>query len=178
MKHQSNSAVFDEISDARPVDEVSQSGFTLIETTVALVIILIALLGVFYTFTYAILYNAGNATRAQCLVTLQQEVELIRAAKFTPGNVDNNTPLSASCRTDGLRDLTGGVKTPCEVAAPNGGVFRVDTTVDDDPFTDGIQVDATSTIKEITISVNLAAPSPGWQTAVPATVILRRTRGN
>ena len=34
-----------------------QSGFTLIEVAVAMVIILVALLGVVFTFTYAITYN-------------------------------------------------------------------------------------------------------------------------
>lgn len=179
MRHQHKTTVFDDASDTELRRPHDQSGFTLVETTVALVIILVAMLGVFYSFTYAILYNAGNATRAQCLATMQQEVELMRAAKFTPTQVDSSTPVSGNCRTDGLRDLTGGVKTPCKITLPNnGGAFRVETTVDDDPFTTGTQVDAASTMKEITITVRLDSPSPGWQTAIPATVILRRTRGN
>jgi prepilin-type N-terminal cleavage/methylation domain-containing protein len=179
MRHQHKNTVFDETDDVEVLKSPNQSGFTLVETTVALVIILVAMLGVFYSFTYAILYNAGNATRAQCLATMQQEVELMRAAKFTPNQADNYTPASGNCRTDGLRDLTGGVKTPCKIVLPNnGGAFRVETTVDDDPFTTGIQVDATTTLKEVTITVRLDSPSPGWQTAIPATVILRRTRGN
>lgn len=178
MRNQSLNTTVTETGNSEMPVSSSQSGFTLIETMVALVIVLVALLGVFYSFTYAILYNAGNATRTQCLATMQQEVELIRAAKFTPTQTDNSAPTSTACRTDGLRDLTGGVKTPCRVQAPNGGDFRVETTVDDDPFTTGVQVDPTTTMKEITITVRLDSPSPGWQTAVPATVILRRTRGN
>jgi prepilin-type N-terminal cleavage/methylation domain-containing protein len=178
MRNRSINTVFEETGTAKMPVSYVQSGFTLVETMVALVIVLVALLGVFYSFTYAILYNAGNATRTQCLATMQQEVEQIRAAKFTPTQTDSYAPSGANCRTDGLRDLTGGVKTACRIQAPNGGDFRVETTVDDDPFTTGVQVDATSTMKEITITVRLDSPSPGWQTAVPATVILRRTRGN
>ena len=142
----------------------SDSGFTLIETSIALVIIMIGLLGVFYAITFSILYNSGNAMRAQTLATLQQEVEQLRSKKFTPGVIDT--------------DLSGGVKPIRTVAAPNGGNFTVARSVDDDPFTDGIQIDATSGIKEITVTVRLASPAPGWQTAVPATIVMRRTRGN
>src|SRR5215213_8520026 len=78
------------------VDKVK--GFTLIEVVIALIIIMIALLGVFSVFTYAITYNAGNKARAQALAILQQEVERYRAAKFngvpetddfTPGDPDD-----------------------------------------------------------------------------------------
>ena len=51
--------------------------------------------------------------------------------------------------------------------------------VDNDPFTAGIQDETTFTsLKEISITAQLASPSPGWQTAVPATVVLRRVKAN
>ena len=50
-----------------------EAGFTLIETTIAMVIILIAMLGVAFSLTYAINYNTGNASRAKCLAVLQQQ---------------------------------------------------------------------------------------------------------
>ena len=144
-----------------------EKGFTLIETTCALVIILISLLGVAFSFTYAITYNAGNQSRAQALALLQQEVEQIRAAKFTPTVTDST--------------LTGGVKASRSVLSPTGVHFTIQDTVDNDPFTAGVQDEATvpnPTLKEITITTRLEAPSPGWQTALPATVVLRRTRSN
>jgi type II secretory pathway pseudopilin PulG len=146
------------------LNERPESGFTLVEVVVAMVVLMIALLGVFGTFTYAINYNAGNNSRAQALAVLQQEVELLRSAKFTPTMVDT--------------DLQGGAKTPKTVTAANGNMFRVQVEVDDDPLTAGIQINTTKTIKEISITVSLANPTPGWQTSVPATVILRRVRGN
>lgn len=140
------------------------AGFTLIETVFALVIIMIALLGVAQAFTYAVLYNSGNAARSQSLAILQQEVELLRAAKWTSAGLD---PLLAS-----------GDAAPVYRNAPNGGTFRIDKRVDDDPFTDGVQNDPTSQLKEVTMTVSVAYTVPGWQTAVPITMRMRRTRGN
>lgn len=142
----------------------SEKGFSLIEAMTAMVVFLIATLGVYTTFTYSVNYNAGNSSRAQALAILQQEVEQMRSAKFTPGKIDTV--------------LTGGVKTPKIVPAPDGNSYRIQTTVDDDPFTSGVQTDSTKTLKEITVTVSLDRPSPGWQTAVPATIVLRRVRGN
>jgi len=150
---------------AIPDAETSQTGFTLIEVSVALVIILIALLGVVFTFTYVVNYNAGNNARSQALAVLQQEVETLRAGKFTPTITDSS--------------LTGGVKTPRPVTSLGGTSFMINVSVDNDPFTDGVQDETVATtLKEIRVTASLAAPSPGWQMAVPATIILRRTRAN
>ena len=141
------------------------NGFSLVEVCVAMVIILVALLGVFFTFTYAITYNAGNNSRAQALAVLQEEVEKLRSYKFTPTVTDTQ--------------LQGGAKTPWTIVSPNGGTFSVTVEVDNDPFTAGLQDETTPTsIKEIKVSVKLDRPSPGWQAAVPAVVYLRRVRSN
>ena len=152
-------------SPPRSVD--GESGFTLIEAVCALVIILIALLGVAFAFTYSITYNAGNTSRSQALAVLQQEVEQLRAAKFTPTVTDSV--------------LTGGTKAPKTVTSPSGAQFVIEVFVDNDPTTTGIQTDATvpsPTLKEITVTATLTNPSPGWQVALPSTIILRRVRAN
>ena len=171
-------------------------GFTLVECVIALLIIMIALLGVFSVFTYAITYNAGNKARAQALAILQQEVERYRAAKFNGvPETDNFTPGDPD---DGRRDITGGRKADRTVTAPSGMAFTVRVSVDNAPFVantpdppnldipqneayqcsspQGDPVDCT--LKEITIEVRLAAPNPGWQTAIPVRTVLRRVRGN
>lgn len=145
----------------------AESGFSLVEVIIALLVFLIVLLGVFGTFVYAINFNAGNNARSQALTVLQQEAELIRSKKFTPSFVTSPDP-----------DLTGGAKTPKSVPSEDGNKFRVQVVVDDDPFTSGIQVNNSTTMKEITLTVTLESPTPGWQTAVPATLIMRRVRGN
>lgn len=162
---------------------LNNSGFSLIETIIAMFIITIALLGILQTINYSVVYNAGNATRAQALATMQQEVERLRSTKFTPSGVDNAAlPGDGTCRADAQRDITGGKKVPCSVQSPNGGTFLISTWVDDDPFLDNPldvpDIDAASRIKEITVEVRLLAPTPGWQAAVPARVVLRRTIGN
>lgn len=131
-----------------------------------MVIILIALLGVVTSFTYAITYNAGNNSRSQALAVLQEEVERLRSLKFTPGVTDPG--------------LAGGTHSPRTIPT-NGGNFTVRVFIDNDPATAGIQGDGdvpSPTIKEIDVLVQLEGPDLGWQTAVPARIILRRVRGN
>lgn len=146
----------------------NENGFSLVEVIIAMVILLIVLLGVFITFAYAVNYNAGNSSRSQALAVLQQEVEVMRSAKFTPEVTDTT--------------LTGGTKAPKSVTSGNGNKFIVTTNVDNDPSTPTIIEDDVAkpkpTIKEISVTVTFAAPTPGWQTAVPAKIILRRVRSN
>ena len=152
-----------------------EAGFSLIEVAVAMIVLLIALLGVFFTFTYAITYNAGNNSRTQALAVLQEEVERIRSLKWTPTSVDAG--------------LTGGTKTPRMITSPNGGTFSISNFVDNAPDVAGIQDETyqclspqgaviACSIKEIEIRVKLENPSPGWQSAVPATIVMRRVRAN
>jgi len=150
-----------------------QSGFSLVEVIIALLIFLIAVLGVFSTFTYAVSYNAGNNARSQALAVMQQEVELLRSAKFT--------------RTGTEAALLGGTKSLKPITSADGNKFSVKIVIDDDPFCPGIQPETAfcattsvlpSPIKEISVKVTLANPTPGWQIAVPAEIILRRVRAN
>jgi prepilin-type N-terminal cleavage/methylation domain-containing protein len=141
-----------------------QEGFSLIEVSIAMVVFLIAVLGVFISFAYAVSYNSGNSSRAQALALLQQKVEEMRSKRFVPTFTDDA--------------LTGGTKDPILLNGRDNNPYRIDIVVDDDPFTDGVQVDNTKLFKEISVTVRLEAPTPGWQTSVPATVILRRVRGN
>lgn len=141
----------------------NQAGFSLVEVIIALVILLIALLGVFYTFTYAVGYNSGNTQRSQALQILQQEAETIRAAKYSPYLIDYV--------------LIGGEKTPKVVTTADGNIYLVEIIIDDDPFTDGVQVDNTKTLKEITVTVTSENVVSLWQVSVPTKVVFRRARG-
>jgi prepilin-type N-terminal cleavage/methylation domain-containing protein len=141
-----------------------QLGFSLIEVSIAMVVFLIAVLGVFMSFAYAVSYNSGNSSRAQALALLQQKVEEMRSKRFVPTFMDN--------------DLKGGTKAPIILNGRDNNPYRIDIVVDDDPFTAGVQVDDTKLFKEISVTVRLEAPTPGWQSSVPATIILRRVRGN
>jgi len=130
-----------------------QRGFSLIETAIAMVIIMVAVLGIFGTITYAINYNAGNNSRAQTLAVLQQEVERLRSLKFTPGQ--DQLPAGNTTQTIVVNNTT----------------FNVRTIITNNDL-------VTPTLKDITVTASLSVLSPGWQTAVPATVELRRVRSN
>lgn len=141
-----------------------------------MLVIMIAFLGVFATFTYAIQYNAGNKSRSQALAVLQQEAETIRAAKYTSTGVPDAI-------------LVGGVKATRIVNHLNGRSFAVDISVDNDPSVTGVQGEShiclspqgaaiPCTIKEIEIEVTMARNNPGWQYSVPVRILLRRVRGN
>lgn len=139
-------------------------GFSLLEAVIALAIFLIVVLGAYTSITYAINYNTGNMSRSQALSVLQQEVELLRSAKYTPQIIDSL--------------LVGGVKVR-PINNLNGRSFVSTITVDDDPSTAVIDPpNPNATLKHITVTVVLASPSPGWQTAIPATVVFRRVRAN
>ncbi len=143
-------------------------GFSLIEVMIALVVLLISVLGVFAAFTFATTYNAGNSRRSQALSIFQQKIEAIRSAKFTP--TIYNDPL-----------LTGGTKTPETVTSDgDNSKYLVETIVDNDPFTAGVQStgDDTTKLKEITISVTPQSTNGSWVTAYKTRVVLRRARAN
>jgi len=160
------------LEENSPVKESvrTESGFTMIEVIIAMVILLVALLGVFMTISYAVNYNSGNSTRTKTLAVLQQEVERLRSAKFTPSLTDNlllGTAAAGVTRTVTVDNL----------------IFNITTIVDNDPATNGIQDEAArpsadTSFKELTVTARLASPSPGWQTAIPSTVILRRVKSN
>lgn len=150
-----------------------ESGFTLIETVIAMIVLLVAVLGVFLTVTYAINYNAGNSTRTKTLAVLQQEVERLRSAKFTPNGIAGTDPLLYG---------TSAAGTTRTVTVDNM-IFNITTVIDNDPATAGVQDESTvpstaTSFKEITITARLASPSPGWQTAIPSTVVMRRVKSN
>lgn len=141
-----------------------ESGFTIIEATVALTILTIVLLGVVGAITFAVKYNHGNNQRSQALAVLQQEVELYRSAKFTPTVTDTI--------------LSGGAKTDKPLTLANGSKFVVSVKIDDDPFTANVQTDATKTLKEVTVTVKPVTGQSSWVTSADATVIFRRVKAN
>lgn len=142
----------------------SQAGYSLVEVVIAMVVFQVVAIGIIVAFTYAVSFNAGNNSRAMAVAIMQAEVETVRAAKFTPNMVD--------------APLVGGVKATRIVTNAQGFRYRVNITVDDNTTTAGVQINTTTTMKEISVTVALDTPTPGWQTSVPATVTLRRTISN
>lgn len=149
-----------------------QKGFTIVEVIVASTILIILCVGVLTVFNQAIKLNRGNDIRMQALTVLQKQVELYRALKYQPVNPD---PL-----------LNGHVKqtTATGVASQDGTLFDVAVTIDNDPYTAGVQTATSSPavaevdckFKEITIEVTPHDAQAPWIQNLKTTVVFRRVR--
>ena len=128
----------------------TERGFTLVETSIALVILMVAGLGVASLFTFSIQYNTGGNDRALAISIAQQQVEQFRSVSFT------DPILAVSAATVLIPDTVS-----------NGRTYRVTKTVT------GSNNDAggNPTLKTITIRVD--PQSAGWA-GFP--VILRTVR--
>jgi len=122
-----------------------QAGFTLIETTVALVVMMIGGLGIAAVFTYAIKNNTGARDRAAAIAVAQQELERLR-----------NYPFDDAALT-----ATSGVTTASVTSAER--TYTVRTRI----------IDTTTTVKTIQIQVTPQNASNPWgQSSV--TVVAQR----
>src|SRR2546423_10176322 len=124
-------------SKNRPV--ANERGFTLIETTIAMMIMMVAGLGVASLFTYSIRYNTGGNDRAVALSVAQQQIEQFRSVPFT----------------DSILNVTSAtVLTPDTVS--NGRTYRVTKTVTGS----NNDVSGNPTLKTIIIQVD--PKGSGW----------------
>lgn len=144
-------------------------GFTLIETCISLVIMMIAGLGVVTLFTFAVTFNHGASDRARAAAIAQQRMEIIRNTDF-----DNLNAAFAAANTTVVQQGTN---------ATDVRRFDVSTTIVDD-----LVIDATPRRKTITVIVrpqdfvgalNAANPTPAanqrrrWSSGVVTLVTQR-----
>ncbi len=132
-------------------NSAGERGFTLIETMLALVILMVAGLGIVSLFTYSIRYNSGGNDRAVAISLAQQQMEQFRAVTFT------DTTLTVSGPTVLLPDTIS-----------NGRVYRLTKTVAGSNY----DVSGNPTLKTITIQVTPL--SPGWA-GFPVTIRTMRS---
>ncbi len=69
-----------------------QRGFTLLETAIAMVVMMVGGLGIAAVFAYAIKNNNGSRDRAIAIAVAQQEIERLRALPFNDAAL-NATPI-------------------------------------------------------------------------------------
>ena len=134
MLSQSNSRCSGNLTQRR----ANERGFSMIESSVALVILMIAGLGVASVFTYSIQYNSGGNDRAVAISLAQQQMEQFRSVAFT----------------DPSLAIAGAVVLPDKVS--NGRTYRVTRTV----MGSNNNVSGNPTLKTITIRVD--PTSSGW----------------
>lgn len=148
-----------------PMSRRGEAGFTLFETTIALVVMMIAALGAASVFSYSINYNSGGSDRLVALAIAQEQLERIRSGQFN------------STTTDTI--LNGGTLVQGGLVR-NGKRYVLTTTIDDDPTTLGTDVIATTSLKRITVAVAPESVSPGWSLNAGAriTLITQRARSD
>lgn len=77
-----------------------QSGFTLVETVIALLILMVVFLGAASLFAYSIRYNTGADDRALALALAEQRLEQLRVLPFNDAAL-NQTPNNGN---DGVQE--------------------------------------------------------------------------
>ncbi len=130
---------------ARP----GERGFTLAETAIALLIMMVASVGVVSLFTYAIKYNAGAKDRELAMAVAQKRMEWLRGIPYdaTTRAAAYRYPSTANPTSGGL--AATGANGVTETTTSAGRSYTVVTTITN---FDGAS-DANSVIKTISVQV-------------------------
>jgi Tfp pilus assembly protein PilV len=130
------------VQGAKPMKAEAERGFTLIETAIALLVMMIVMLGVASVFAFAVFNNSNGTDRAQTLAVAQQRLETLRNLKFSDVAMDDD--LKAGDHTLTVRRGQGDEA---------GRKYKIDWTVVDNE---------TQTLKTITVNVTPITAGPAW----------------
>jgi prepilin-type N-terminal cleavage/methylation domain-containing protein len=147
----------DERSKTAVPEGACARGFTLIETAIALVIMMVLALAAASLFAFSVYNNSGSSERAQTLAVAQQKLESLRHAEFSVSGMD--ATLAAGTRTETVRS---GGQNPQDPQDPTGRAYRVELKIDDNPTTQTIEVNPLSTLKSIMVTVTPLSGGPKW----------------
>ena len=128
--------------------QAGERGFTLAETALALLIMMVVLLGVASAFAYAVYNNTNGADRAQTLALAQQSLETLRGCEFSSDAVDVRLKQGDYTQT-----------------ARYGGANReyaIEWKIED----------TTATVKTITLKVTPLGAGPAWGSGAAASVTI------
>ncbi len=135
----------------------AEGGFTIIETVIALVIMMVAGFGAISLFLFSINFNAGASDRARAFAIAQQRMEELRATSYTALAATTANPAPVQV-TVGSNQATGGA---------DQRTFNVQTII-----TDGMVINGTARRKTITVTV--APPGAGRFSAGAVTLVTQR----
>ena len=127
-----------------------ESGFTLIETSIAMVVMMVAALACSSLFVFSINNNVGGSERALSMAVAQQQLEQIRSVTY------EDSTLNAG---------TTNLKVP-----PGGRTYNVQRVVANDLNTDN----SAKNLKRITVTVTPQAAGPNW-TRTPVVLVSYRS---
>jgi Tfp pilus assembly protein PilE len=65
------------------IDQRDEQGFTLLETSIALIVMMVVTLATASLFVYAVKYNSGSGDRSAALAIAQQRLERLRRVSYT-----------------------------------------------------------------------------------------------
>ena len=128
-----------------------QQGFTLMETSIAMVVMMVGALGIASLFVFSTQNNIGGSERALAMAVAQQQLEQIRSVGY------DDTTLNVGTATSTVRS-----------AERN---YNVQRTVAQETNADG----STRQLKRITITVTPQAGGPNWLSTPVVLVSLRST---
>src|SRR3954470_8037786 len=101
----------------RPKNETpnSQSGFSLVETTIALLVMMVGALACCSLFVFSVQNNMGGSERALAMAVAQQQLEQIRSVKY------EDSTLNAGTITSTVRNGERNYTVQCTVASQTNG---------------------------------------------------------
>ena len=142
-----------------------ECGFTLIETTIALLVMMIVMLGSASLFAFATFNNSNAADRAQTLAVAQETMETLRRLRFSTAGTD--TELNRPTYTQTVCRGVPGAAGVCGQSGVAGRQYNVVINI----------ADTTPTVKTITVNVTPITAGPAWaNNASWATVTLTTQR--
>lgn len=129
----------------------TERGLTLIETMIALLVMMIVMLAAASLFAYAVYNNSSGADRTQALAVAQESMERFRSAPFTSTTVHPSLNAGTFAQTDIERGGQNSTR-----------LYDIAWTIQD----------TTPTVKTITVSVTPKGAGAAWATGSPGTVTL------
>jgi Tfp pilus assembly protein PilV len=138
-------------SARNPKQDDGQRGFTLIETSISMVVMMVAGLAVSSLFAFSLQNNVGGGDRALAMGVAQQQLEQLRSVTFEDASLTAGTTTST---------VTTGERSYAVVKTIN------DETNDDD---------SPKQLKKITITVTPTEGTPTWTRSSVVLVSFRST---
>ncbi len=127
-----------------------ERGFTLIETSIALVLMMVVGLSSVSLFLYSIQNNSGASDRALAAAVVQQELEQLRSVSFTDASLNATTGTTKTVTSAGRPYSV--LKVVCNTSACGGN----------------------ATLKVVTVTVTPQGAGPAW-TRTPITITTLRS---
>lgn len=128
----------------------NESGFTLIETTISLVVMMVGSLAISSLFLFSSQNNVGGGERALAMAVAQQQLEQIRSVTYEDATL--NVGTTTTTVTNGSRS------------------YSVETAVANETNTDT----SNKNLKRITITVTPQTAGPAWM-RTPVVLVSQRS---